>query len=99
MTLTKMPSGSSPPRTCTTPPFTRPRSMTGSADGGGAGLGAGLEIGAGGGRPPPHTAIHGQVCQPVSMPILFPQDMLDLKMVELRDPQASLLVQRAELRA
>src|SRR6202044_933224 len=46
---------------------------------------------------PAHTAIHGQVCQPVSMTVLLPQDMLDLKMVELRDPLASLLVERAQL--
>ena len=57
--------------------------MTGARrDEGATGLGAGLEVEA---RRPAHTAIHGQVCQPVGMAVLLPQDMLDLKVVELRD--------------
>ncbi len=50
-------------------------------------------------RRPAHTAVHGQICQPVRMAVLLPQNMLDLKVVKLRDAAPRLLVERAKFGA
>ena len=48
------------------------------------------------GRRPPHPTVHSQICQPVRMAVLLSQNMLNLKVVELRDAAPRLLIKGAK---
>ncbi len=50
-------------------------------------------------RGPAHTAVHRQVCQPVRMTVLLPQNMLNLEVFELGDAAFRLLVEGPKFRA